>query len=236
MKTKVVTFTNTPENAGHKQLIRSLNRWVVDYHVINAPWVWFGTKIVETAAYVRTIQDEYTHFMFVDGHDTFFQLPTSSLRLSEGDDKFEKAAKLGGWIKTGLVSTEKACWPDPKLAEQYPKVETNSRWIYLNSGSYIFSIPFFLKMVEENPLTHFDDDQLWLTKIYLNGQPFKLDTECTLFQSIAFLADDEFDVLRLSHWTRVMYNRITDNSIPMVIHNNGGNAKNPMQWIYDLIL
>lgn len=237
MKTKVVTFTSAPNNYGHQQLTRSLEFWQVDYHVINEPWRGFGTKIIETAKYVETIKGEYTHFVFVDGHDTFFVLPPKDFGFKR-TDKIEQAAIEMGWMDSGLVSTEKACWPDPRLAGQYPIEETNSNWVFLNSGCYVFNIQFYLDMVARNPIDYQDDDQLYLTKIYLSEKSFDLDRECQLFQSIAFLDNNEFSVIRLNGNGRggrnVLHNKIT-NSLPMVVHNNGGNAKNPMEWIYNLI-
>jgi len=212
MKTKVVTFTSAPNNYGHKQLIRSLDFWQVDYHVINEPWRGFGTKIIETAKYVEGIKNEYKDFIFVDGHDTFF--------LQKPERRH--------FPHCALVSCEKACWPDSSLEHNWSGVPT--RWKYPNSGSYYFPIELFMQVVAENPINPSDDDQLWLQRVILSHKyDIQLDHECDIFQSIAFLADDEYEI-DISE----LRNKITG-KWPIIIHNNGGNAKNPMEWIYNLI-
>jgi len=234
MKTKVVTFTSAPNNYGHKQLIRSLEFWQVDYHVINEPWRGFGTKIIETAKYVETIKNEYTHFMFVDGHDTFFVRPIN--QNADMDMDF------------ALISTEKGNWPLPPHPTLYPDSPTIDTpelgyfdkqipWKYLNSGCYIFPIPLYLRMLSENPIEYGEDDQGWLRNIFLTQRDkynLQLDYECKIFQSIAFKENGEFFFYKEVEQQVEFLNFITK-SKPMVIHNNGGNAKNPMEWIYNLI-
>lgn len=215
MKIKIVTVSDQPNNPGLKQLVRSLEHFGYDYHVIPAVWRWFGTKIIETAAYLRTLPEDYTHVLFTDAHDTFFIGGPA-----EFNDKLYSQAHA--W-----VSAEKACWPDPNVAERY--THTNrSEWKYVNSGQYLFPIPLFLQVVEENPIKYTDDDQRWLTSVYLSGKyDILLDANCRLFQSIAFQSADDFTVNAAGR----VRNR-KQLSTPIAIHGNG---KTNMEWIYNLL-
>lgn len=216
MRIKVVTFTDKPNHPGFLQLKRSMDHFAIDYHVITGHWKGFGTKIIETANYVRTIQDEYTHFIFVDAHDTFFL-------SGEFDELIPE--------NFGLVNAEKGDWPRPPHPTPYP--EFKSEWRYLNSGVYSFPIPLYLKMVEQNPINYRDDDQGWLRNIYLTKRSaemdIRMDTNCDVFQSIAFRDFSDFEIRRGS-----LYNLKTKTT-PVIIHNNGGNSNNPMHWIYNLL-
>ncbi len=51
----------------------------------------------------------------------------------------------------------------------------------------------FLKIVEDFPINYTDDDQLWLTKVFLSGKyALQLDYDQNLFSSMAFEADDDY--------------------------------------------
>ena len=220
MKLKVVTLTDQPKHPGLAQLKRSLDHFGYDYHVITPdPYIWFGTKIIETTRYVRSIAEQYTHILFVDAHDVFFVAPEREIIEKTFSRRF-------GW-----VNTEKACWPDPHRADQYPETANRSEWKYLNSGVYLLPIPLFLRIVDENPIDHRDDDQRWFTNVYISGQypDLLLDQNCRLFQSVAFRADDDF---RVTADNRVYNNKTR--TAPIVIHGNGGKGT-AMDWVYELI-
>lgn len=201
MKLKVITLTNQPQNEGFQWLKKSLDYFGYDWHCIETGWRGFGTKIIETAAYLETIKDEYTHFIFLDAHDTF--------ALKYEENFLRRLPK-----HSGLISTEKACWPDASLASQYPKCDSD--WKYLNSGNYFMPIPMFLDIVQEFPIQYGDDDQLWLTKVFLSHRyPLHLDYNCEIFQSMAFEAEDDFE-----YSTPYIYNNKTE-SEPIFFHFNG---------------
>lgn len=208
-----------PDHPGHKQLIRSMDHFEIDYHVINAPWRGYGTKIIETSKYVKSIQNQYANFIFVDGHDTFF------LENMEGVPHNANIPMGSIWF-----NGEKACWPDRELAHYFDNVPEKNRWRYLNSGCYISGIPNFLQLVEENPINHNEDDQRWATRLYLKQDGgVMIDHVCTLFQSIAFMADDEYN---FNYETGRLENLITG-SKPRIIHANGGGHN--LDKVYALI-
>lgn len=218
---KVVTFTNRPNHPGHKQLIRSMDHFGIDYHVINAEWRGFGTKITETAKYIGTLSRDYTNFVFVDGHDTFFL------------DKIDDSTFSTDPIWDIIVNGEKACWPDSDLAPEFEFIK--SRWRYPNSGVYWSGVLAFLELVERYPIQENDDDQRWLTKVLLDGlklgqSPYVLiDSKCLWFQSIAFMAEDEYN---FNYETGRLENLITGTK-PVIVHANGGGHN--LDKIYKLI-
>lgn len=200
MKLKVITLTNQPQNEGFQWLKKSLDYFGYDWHCIETTWQGFGTKIIETAKYLETIKDEYTHFIFLDAHDVF-ALEYHAIALD----------KLPPII--GLISAEKACWPNPNLADKYPKIQSD--WKYVNSGSYFMPISMFLQIIQEFPIQYNDDDQLWLTNVYLSHKfALHLDYTCEIFQSMAFEGDDDFN------YHSEIFNRKT-NSYPIFFHFNG---------------
>ena len=209
MKIKAITYS-TREDEGLNNLLQSCKQFNIDIEVLQGKWRGFGTKILETRDYVKTLEG-YTHFLFVDAYDTLFV---------SGLEEVNVKANSGHLI----VSVEKACWPDSSLASKYPHVDTP--WKYINSGSYLAPIDLFLEIVEENPIDYRDDDQLWLTKVYLtNKYVIELDYSCKLFQSLAFEADTDF-----TYTHNRLLNNVTNN-FPIVLHGNG---KTPMKKVNNM--
>lgn len=194
MALKVITVA-TSDSKGLQALKRSAERAGMDLTALGLgmSWLGFGMKILLTKEYLSSLQG-YTHFMFVDAYDTLFL----------------KHVDYSGGI---LFSCEKHKWPDvdaPYHSEPDPK-----KWQYLNSGSYVAPIKDFLDLVEANPVQYSDDDQRYFTNLYLQGKGVKLDTECKLFQSYAFMNEGDFTLT-----DKELINNITGTR-PAVIHFNG---------------
>jgi len=191
MRLKVITVASQ-KHPYLEALIQSADNCGMDMHVIYTEgWRGFGSKIIETYNYLKTLEG-YTHFVFVDAYDTLFQKPITS---------------YDGGI---LFSTEKHRWPDADA--NYP--ECDKIWKYLNSGTYIAPIYQYLNMIDKNPVKNEDDDQRYFTQLYLKGENIKLDMECKLFQSYAFMQPRDFSINRL------LRNNITGTEAS-VIHFNG---------------
>lgn len=222
-KIKIVSFSNQPENPGLFQLRRSLDFFGYDYHIIeDKPYIWFGTKIIETYNYVKTIQDEYTHFIFVDAHDVVFLRGLYQNQYTFPPNFFDQ----------NFFSAEKACWPDSSLADKYPN--NGSDWKYLNSGSYSFNIKEFIKMVDDNTVVHKEDDQLWFTNRFLeNKYNIVLDYGSIVFQSIAF-ENTTADVPDFFYDSTTLRNKY--GAFPFIIHANGGTDMSRIYQILDNII
>jgi len=191
MKIKVITVASQ-DHPRLDDLVRSAHRQGMDITVLKEHWKGFGTKVIATAAYLRTLEG-FTHFIFLDAFDTLFLHP-----VKEVPDHI-------------LFSTEKHKWPNPNA----PYPPTDKVWAYLNSGSYCAPIKAYLGMIDRNPIEYADDDQEYFTKLYLKGEPIQLDTACETFQSYAFNCPDDFTIT-----PDTIINNIT-NTEPAIIHFNG---------------
>jgi hypothetical protein len=193
MKIKVITVA-TQDNHGLQMLRKSLDLAGMDYIVlgIGEQWRGFGTKIILTRDYLRTLAG-YTHFFFVDAYDTVFLKPITDYE--------------GGII----FSTEKNCWPDYNA----PYPESTKVFRYLNSGCYIAPIDEYLQLVDHFPVDYADDDQRYFTNIYLKTDNIKLDTDCMIFQSYAFTDHND---LAIEPGKVINKHSLSE---PAVIHFNG---------------
>lgn len=217
MKIAVVTFSDMPKHPGLARLQNSAIRHGWDFYPIIGTWRGYGTKIIETAQFAAKLQDDgYTHIMFQDAHDTYFVRPAKD---------FQPAVPDPGFM---FLSAEKACWPDPNRAVDYHyNASPPSPWCYVNSGQYLAPIALFLRIVEENPISKSDDDQRWMTSVYLSRKyPIVLDVNCYRFQSIAFEAPGDFRID-----DKGLINTITRGRA-FAVHGNG---RTPMDWVTDKI-
>jgi hypothetical protein len=216
MKIAAVTVTNQPDHPGLKQLKRSAEKHGYDFTIFRATWRGYGGKVLDVAEFCReNQQQDYTHILFMDAHDSYFLRPYEDF-----------VAKI--WNpELMIIGAKKACWPDPDRAQAYEYISGPfSPWRYVNSGQYLAPIDLFLRIVDENPIHEREDDQRWMTSIYLSAKyKTHLDTGCMFFQSIAFEAERDFEINKVG-----LCNKITD-SRPCAAHGNG---RTPMGWIYRL--
>lgn len=111
-----------------------------------------------------------------------------------------------------LFSSETVCWPDKNLASVYPSV--NTKYKYLNSGSFMGYRDDIYRMICDGNILDNDDDQLYFSLKYIQGEKIILDHSCHIFQAINAVADD------LSIHRNRIYNKYT-NSYPIFLHGNG---------------
>ncbi len=64
-----------------------------------------------------------------------------------------------------VFSTEKTCWPDESIMDQYPQVDTEYK--YLNSGGFIGYANRILEIIDTE-ISIEEDDQLFYSKIFLD--------------------------------------------------------------------
>jgi len=209
---KLITVVTDLNREGLTFLIDSSQKQGWDIEIIITEWRGFGTKLIETYNYLKRNRD-VKEFIFVDAYDVI-----TSGSPKELEEKIVEREKM-------LISVEKGCWPQSDLADQYPKVDTD--WKYINSGSYFSPSKLFMDMIEANPPLYIDDDQLWLTNEFLHEQRNKvLDYKCEVFQSYSFIAEDDFGydnkrVLNLKTLTT-----------PIFLHGNG---KTDMTKVIELL-
>lgn len=214
----IATATNL-NHGGLKELERSLNIFGWNYEIINGVYQAFGSKMVNAYEYAKATS--CSHLFIVDAYDVFM--------LGNMEQALEGIEELYGNLDCIVFNAEKACWPYSNWAKDYP--ETDSPWKYLNGGAAFVKTDLFIKMFEENPIKHTDNDQVNLARIYLDKRDqynMKLDTDCKVFQSIAFEHEDDFELLD----SNVNFINLVNMTTPIIIHANGRTSLNE---IYKLL-
>lgn len=135
-----------------------------------------------------------------------------------------------------IYSTEKACYPRTEIAAQYKPVA--SPWKYLNGGGYGGSVKLILEFFELYGLTTHASDcngQHEQMMAYLraekDGFPIELDTNCEIFQTMAFADPSEFEIVTTfggisehilgeAPPPKYLKNKVTD-AVPAILHFNG---------------
>ncbi len=213
MKIKLVCHSNKPDHAGFLEFLGSLNKFGYDYEALNDPNYNWSSTFDTYLRYIKTLDSSYTHVLTSDCFDVVV-LAT----IEEIISKYKEPNK-------GLWSLEKCSFPNGDLAQYYPPSPYPHK--YINCGGSLFPIPLFIKVFEQ-----YDGKlniQDWAAQHYLKNQDIiNLDTNCDIFQSIAFLDPNDFSV----EGSRVVNNYTK--SKPVLLHNNGGQNHVP-SWVTDLI-
>lgn len=157
--------------------------------------------------------DAETIVIFSDSYDVIYTSPLGEI--------VEKFKKTGARI---LISAENLLWPDTKLKDQYPKFDGPGGW-YLNSGMYIGYCDAVYEMLKYNPIKDKDDDQLYLTKVYLdealrNKLSIKLDHTSEIFQNLNGAIEQVMLQVDPDSGESYIYNTAFKTR-PSMIHGNG---------------
>lgn len=193
-------------------LKKSLEKFGWDWEVCGTEYNAFGSKMVNAYNYAK--QTDCTHLFIVDAYDVV-TLGTMEEALSKITNK-----------EVILFNAERNAWPYEQWAMLYPQVK--SSWKYLNGGMAFVSVPLFIKMFEENPITHHDNDQVNLAATFLtrNRYNMRLDNDCEVFQTLCGTNWDEFHI-----GIGRICNKHT-NTLPVLVHGNG---LHPMDKIWELV-
>lgn len=198
---KLLTFASRLDDLGLDNLIKSSEKFGWNIEIIYGEWRGFGTKLIEVYNFFYKNPD-VREIIFIDAYDVI-ALSTPK----EVKEKIKDRSKM-------LVSVEKGCWPQSDLASKYP--ETISEWKYINSGTYYAPRALFMELIEKNPPLYSDDDQLWMTNMFLNNKDkFILDYNCEVFQCHSFVSEDDYE-----YKDKRVFNLKTK-SKPVLIHFNG---------------
>lgn len=211
---KLLTVATDINRDGLDHLIHSSQKQGWDIEILmTEQWLGFGTKLISVYDYLLKNKD-VKEFIFVDAYDVI-ALGTPK----EFEEKIQDRSKM-------LISVEKGCWPQSDLADQYPKVDTD--WKYINSGAYYSPSKLFIEMFDGNPPIYTDDDQLYLSLEWLNNPSIGLlDYDCKIFQSYSFIGEGEFG------YNNGRLQNLKTGSQPIFIHGNG---KTCMKNVLDLII
>lgn len=200
MRLKVLTTCDNPNHPGYKRLEQSLIKHGLDYECIVHPFS-FGHQLPVIQKWCENNND-YTHILYTDAYDTIcfgYEIPNCKM----------------------LISCEKACYPYPERANEYPDVQTP--WKYVNGGGWLVEVEYFRHLCKKENLNAESHDQVWLMEAYLrNKEDILLDNYCEVFQTIAFSTKDE--------WERVgdRWINIGTQTLPCFFHGNG---RTEMSWL-----
>lgn len=222
MKLKVVTLTTDLKHPGLLKLQESLERHGYDYHIIHqqvpSGMHVFGTQMPHVYNWCKNESEGYTHLLYTDAWDTVALGPFTEL-LSKVDDDI-----------LFLGSGEKACFPKPELAAEYPADVPNIfAWKYINGGGWLANVKFFCEMYEDLPAEGIND-QLWLAQRFLlynkiHGTDVRINYPCDIFQTIGFEGKGDFAVK-----DKRLVNLLTGEQ-PLFAHGNGRTA---MDWVWNI--
>lgn len=150
--------------------------------------------------YKRAITGHDT-FCYSDGGDTYCQRP-----FEVPSDKI-------------IYSTEKALYP---ITSPDYSFKGETQWKYLNGGGYCGSLKLIIEFFEKYGLTKLPNEangQKEQHEAFLqakkDGFSIELDYNCNIFQSIAHMDGNEFEIKN-----GLVINKITG-STPAIIHANG---------------
>jgi hypothetical protein len=197
----VVTNIYSP-NERTQQTVDSFERYGYEVAVNSGQFIGNGQVLRDMLACYKRAITAHEYFFYTDGADTFCQRKTEPPK---------------DYI---LYSTEKACYPHVDIANQYKPCR--SKWKYLNGGGYGGPLQLIIEFMEHYGLDTLPNDangQHEQMMAYLqaerDGFPISLDTQCEIFQSMAFEEPDDFRVISYQ-----VTNKIT-NTIPAILHFNG---------------
>lgn len=213
MKVKLITTASDLQHDGFLMLQKSLEKFGWDWDLCGTDYASFGSKMVNAYNYAK--QTDCSHLFIVDAYDVVV-LGTMEEALSKIPDK-----------EVILFNAEKNAWPYEQWAMLYPEV--HSPWKYLNGGVAFVSVLLFIKMFEDNPIYHSDNDQVNLASIYITNKDkykMKLDTPCEVFQTMNSISSSDLE--RLDNG----FNNLLTGTSPLIFHGNG---RHPMDDIYELL-
>lgn len=191
-------YEQTPQT---KTMVQSFKNQGYEVAVLGGRHYGNGSTMKELyECYKRALTGHET-FCYSDGGDTYcqrtFEVPNDKI----------------------IYSTEKALYPNTSPDYSF-KGET--QWKYLNGGGYCGSLKLIVEFFEKYGLTNLPSEangqkeqhEAFL-KAKKDGFPIELDYNCNIFQSIAFMDGNEFEVK-----DGLVINKITG-STPAIIHANG---------------
>ena len=201
MSFKLITVTSHPEHAG--KLIESAHKHGRDIVVVRADWKGFGTKLIETANYLKA-HPEVTEFVFCDAFDVVVLGTPEEFKSKLPDTNV-------------LLSAEKGLWPPSLLPFKSKYFQHEHGFNYVNSGLYYMTSLVFKNLMDEFPPFNEIDDQLWLNLVWLLNDwiPIEIDTKQRLFNSHSFISEGEYGYE--NGRVQIMGNE------PIFIHSNGKN-------------
>ena len=132
-----------------------------------------------------------------------------------------------------VIGADQICWPDASLKDKYPIPPGNFGLRYVASGGFIGYAKDVLAILTHHDLNDYDDDQLFMTQVYLD-EAFRekhklvLDHTSKIFQNL-YKAPHLIE-LWFERGRPKLYNTHFE-TYPLILHANGENFKKDMDEI-----
>ncbi|XP_004929891.1 procollagen-lysine,2-oxoglutarate 5-dioxygenase isoform X1 [Bombyx mandarina] len=221
----VVLTVATDDNHGLERFLRSAKVYNIDVEVLGKGEEWSGGDMNFPGGGQKVIllKNRLEKLMKADNKEKII-LFTDSYDVMFLGNLDEIVKKFKSFPDTRvLFSAEQFCWPDAKLATQYPNIEVVSP--YLNSGGFIGYLPEIYEIINSNPIKDKDDDQLYYTKIYLDKDlreslKITLDHKSEIFQNLnGALSDVQLRANTTEEWPYI--ENVVTKLRPLIVHGNG---------------
>lgn len=165
----VVITVATEENENLERFRKSCSFYNVPYIILGLGDEWKsgtaedGVLLVPGGAQkIHYLREELKSWPELEDHIVMF---TDSYDVVFCASPQEILKKFRSFQSELVFSTEKTCWPDESIVDQYPKVDTDYK--YLNSGGFIGYANRILEIIDTE-ISIEDDDQLFYSKIFLD--------------------------------------------------------------------
>jgi len=145
-------------------------------------------KLVRAIDFLKTRTEPFA--LYTDGHD--------SIVLHDAAVILDKFQRIGTSI---VVSAEKNCWPDARLAGHYPYPQLpfhNSPWKFINAGGWMgnrLALIEFLSVADTYNGDNLEDDQRCWTDAFLYNHAWRplihVDAGCRIFQTMGGVGGHE---------------------------------------------
>lgn len=165
----VVITVATEENENLARFRKSCSYYNVPYIILGLgdEWKSGGAEngvLLEPggAQKIHYLRQELKSWPELEDHIVMFTDSYDVVMCASPKEILQKFRSLQSEI---VFSTEKTCWPDESLIEEYPQID--SEYKFLNSGGFIGYANKILDIIDtEIPIN--SDDQLYYTKIFLD--------------------------------------------------------------------
>lgn len=174
----------------YNEFMASVKRIGVPLHIIGQgiEYKGLGSKPRILKQFLESSSRTFDRLIFCDAFDVLFQSDPNTFPVEN---------KI-------VWNAEKACFPNPKLADKFP--ETLTPYRYLNSGFSIGPRELYIQALREmkadeippdhtvNGVRVEPNDQEYFQKQYLFGNvPMRLDSNCSLCQTLSDVTPEELD-------------------------------------------
>lgn len=210
----------TDDNDGYERFINSARIYQLPVKTLGMGEEWKGgdmnrypgggQKLNLLKKHLNENEYEDNHIiLFTDSYDVIFN--------STAEEIIQKFLKISAYL---VFAGEKNCWPDSNLADSYPN--QHKIYKYLNSGGFIGDVKH-IKRILADELSDNDDDQLYLTRKFLDNTKnmgMVIDYNCEIFQT---LSNEDNEIYIDSSRSRVS-NKNTK-KFTCILHGNGTDGK-----------